>query len=145
MRVNKFVLDANIWLSYFITQQEQHLASIIFDNELIIFSCIELLHEIKRVSTYQHLEKYKLRWNSIKEFIQLSTVQFDLTYPIKNYIPQDEDDNYIIALALQTNSGFITSGDQHILSQKKALSRKFKKLEIISKAEFERRFQKSVK
>ncbi len=37
MRVKKYVLDANIWLGYFITQKEQYLAAIIFENELQYF------------------------------------------------------------------------------------------------------------
>lgn len=140
MRVKKYVLDANIWLSYFITQKEQYLAAIIFKNELIIFYSDELLQELKRVVAYRHLEKYKLDAYKIFHFIEMAAVHFELIYPIKNYIPGDEDDNYIVALALQTNSEFITSGDSHILSQKKVLERKYTKLNIISKAEFERKF-----
>ncbi|WP_188936616.1 hypothetical protein [Puia dinghuensis] len=60
--------------------------------------------------------------------------------PIKQYIPQDENDDYLIALALQTSSGYITSGDDDILSEKKNLGRRHKKLTILTKAEFERMF-----
>lgn len=140
MRVKKYVLDANIWLSYFITQKEQYLAEIIFENELTIFYCDELLQELKRVVDYKHLKKYKIDAYKISSFIQMAAVDFELIYPIKNYIPGDKDDNYVVALALQTNSGFITSGDSHILSQKKVLERKYTKLNIISKTEFERKF-----
>lgn len=52
----------------------------------------------------------------------------------------DENDNYIIALALKTNSGFITSGDKDILGEKILLERKFKKLKILTKAEFEEKY-----
>ncbi len=140
MRVKRYVLDANIWISYFITQREQYLATIIFDNELILFYCDELLEEIKRVSSYKHLKKYNIDWGMINKFIQMFAIHFSLIYPIKNYIPADEDDNYIIALALQTNSGFVTSGDTHILSQKDKLEQKYRKLKIITKKEFERKF-----
>jgi predicted nucleic acid-binding protein len=47
-----------------------------------------------------------------------------LAYPIKRYIPQDENDDYLIALALQTSSGYITSGDDDILSEKNNLERR---------------------
>ena len=63
-----------------------------------------------------------------------------LAYPIKRYIPQDENDDYLIALALQTSSGYITSGDDDILSEKNNLERRFKKLKILTKAEFEQLF-----
>jgi len=114
MRVDRFVFDNNIWVSYLISGSEQKLIDIIADNDLTVFSCDELLTEIRR--------------------------RFDITYPIKRYIPLDPDDDYLIALALQTSSGFITSGDSDILSEKVNLERKFKKLKILTKAEFERMF-----
>jgi predicted nucleic acid-binding protein len=69
----------------------------------------------------------------------VSTV-YSLKYPIKRYIPRYENDDYLIALALQTSSGYITSGDDDILSEKQTLERKYKKLTILTKAEFERMF-----
>lgn len=68
-------------------------------------------------------------------------MDFALAQPIKSYIPDDENDNYVVALALQTNSGFITSGDKHILSQKSFLETKYKKLKILTKSEFEKMFK----
>lgn len=55
-------------------------------------------------------------------------------------MPTDPDDDFIIALALQTNSGFVTSGDDDILSQKEVLEKRFSKLKIITKTEFEKMF-----
>jgi predicted nucleic acid-binding protein len=69
-----------------------------------------------------------------------ATVKFKLDYPIKRYIPKDQNDDYLIALALQTNSGFITSGDSDILSEKANLEKRFKKLKILTKAQFEEMF-----
>lgn len=60
MRVNRFVLDANIWVSYLITETEQKLINIISDNDLIVFRCDELLVEIARVLTYPRLKKYNV-------------------------------------------------------------------------------------
>ena len=140
MRVTKYVLDANIWFSYFISQQEQQLAAIILSNELTIFYCDELIEEIKRVATYKRIQKYNIEPTTVVRFIKMAAIQYSLTYPIKNYIPDDENDNYIVALALLTNSGFITSGDSHILSQKQTLEQKYSKLKIITKAAFEKKF-----
>ncbi len=57
-----------------------------------------------------------------------ATAHYNLTYPIKRYVPADVNDDFLIALALQTSSGFITSGDDDILSEKANLERKFKNL-----------------
>ncbi len=70
-----------------------------------------------------------------------ATVHYIIHYPIKRYIPSDPNDNYLIALALQTSSGFITSGDNDILSEKTNLQKKYKKLTILTKKEFEEMFK----
>jgi len=141
MRINKFVLDNNVWVSYLITRREQTLIDIISDNDLTVFSCNELLEEAKRVLSYPHLQKYKVDILYGLNVVRKATTHYELSYPIKRYIPTDADDDFIIALALQTNSGFVTSGDSDILSEKANLERKYKKLKIITKSEFESMFR----
>jgi uncharacterized protein len=63
---------------------------------------------------------------------------YEMIYPIKRFIPNDINDDYLIALALQTNAGFVTTGDKHILKEKFSLEKKYTKLQIITKAEFEK-------
>jgi putative PIN family toxin of toxin-antitoxin system len=140
MRANRFVLDANIWVSYLITETEQHLIDIIADNDLTVFRCEELLAEVVRVLQYPRLVKYDVNVSYALRMIKGATAPYEITYPIKRYIPSDKDDDYLIALALQTSSGFITSGDKNILSEKANLEKKFKKLKILTKREFEDMF-----
>jgi putative PIN family toxin of toxin-antitoxin system len=142
MRVNRFVLDANIWVSYLITEAEQKLIDIIVDNDLVVFRCEELLEEIARVLNYSRLKKYNVDIPYALRIVRKATAPCKLIYPIKRYIPSDKDDDYLVALALQTSSGFITSGDSNILEEKTRLEKKFKKLKIITKAEFEKKFIK---
>lgn len=142
MRVNRYVLDANVWISYIITQTQNKLLDQVAEGNLTIFICDELLVELKRVFKYPQLEKYKIDIPAAIGFITDISVTHHLTYPIKRYIIDDPDDDYVVALALQTNSGFITSGDRHILSAKAKLETKYKKLKILSKAEFERKIMK---
>lgn len=140
MRISRFVLDNNIWISYFITKSEDKLLHIIEKYELTIYSCDELALELRTVLNYPHLKKFDVNVSEAVKILRKATVHFKLVYPIKRYIPQDQDDDYLIALALQTSSGFITSGDSDILSEKINLERKFKKLKILTKAEFESMF-----
>lgn len=105
-----------------------------------MFICNELINELSRVLTYPHLKKYNIKLRSSIAFIKRISVFYELLYPIKRYIPKDQNDDYLIALALQTASGFITSGDSHILSEKDNLEKKYKNLKILTKAEFERMF-----
>lgn len=140
MRIDRFVLDNNIWISYLITKKEQTLIDIIADNDLTVFSCDELYEEVSRVLQYRHVEKYKVNIARALKIVKEATVYHKLSYPIKRYIPKDEKDDYLIALALQTSSGFITSGDDDILSEKANLEKKYRKLKIITKVEFEEMF-----
>jgi putative PIN family toxin of toxin-antitoxin system len=144
MRVNKFVLDTNVYISYFINQKQNDLFNIIKNNNIIIYSCDELFIELIRVFNYEHLKPYKVNVTNAIKSIKAISIYTKLNYPIKNYIPNDNADNYIIALALQTNSGFVTSGDKHILSQKSSLENKFKKLKIITKSQFEKMMIKNL-
>lgn len=142
MRVNRFVLDNNIWVSYFITKNEKALIDIIERHELTIYSCDELIHELYNVLSREHLKEYEINVPEAVKIHRRATIRFKLTYPLKRYIPKDQDDDYLIALALQTNSGFIASGDSDILAEKANLERKFKKLKILTKAQFEGMFSK---
>ena len=142
MRVNRFVLDTNIWVSYLITETEQKLVDIIADNNLTVFRCDELLVEVARVLNYSRLKRFNVDVSYAIKVVKRATAPYDITYPIKRYIPSDKDDDYLVALSLQTSSGFITSGDKNILLEKANLERKFKKLKILTKAEFEGKFSK---
>lgn len=123
MRINRFVLDNNIWVSYFITKSENRLLQIIEKNELTVYSCDELVLELRAVLNYPHLRKFAVNVSESVKILRRATVHFKLAYPIKRYIPQDQNDDYLIALALQTSSGFITSGDSDILSEKANLEK----------------------
>ncbi len=142
MRVDRFVLDNNIWISYLMTKKEQKLIDIIADNDLTVFSCNELLIEVERVLHYSHLKKYKVNVPYALKIVKTTTVHYELSYPIIRYVRTDKDDDYLIALALQNSSGFITTGDNDILLDKENLERKYKKLRILTKAEFEDMFTK---
>jgi putative PIN family toxin of toxin-antitoxin system len=142
MRVNRYVLDANIGVSYIITRTELKFAKAIVDKNLTIIICDELLEEIERVFHYPHLKQYNIHIPTALNFIRDISVNRKLTYPIKRYIPDDANDDYIVALALQTGSGYITSGDKHILSEKERLETKYKKIKILTKAEFEKNIMK---
>lgn len=140
MRSKKFVLDANICVSYFLSNNIYILLEAIAINKITVFYCQELLIEIERVLDYPHLKKYNIEIKKAINFVKKIGTFATLNYPYNQYISGDVDDSYIIALALQHNAGFVTSGDKHILSQKVILEKKYPKLKIISKSTFENMF-----
>jgi len=93
---------------------------------LVIFSCKELFEELERVLNYSYLKKFGIDIKNTLKVVRNISVIYKIEYPIRRYIPEDQDDDYLIALALQTNSGFITFGDKHILLEKSNLEQKYK-------------------
>jgi putative PIN family toxin of toxin-antitoxin system len=140
MRNKRFVLDPNIYISYFISRSQNNLAVIAIKHKLELVICHELIDEFRRVLGYPRLAKFKIDVKQAVKFLITVGTLHSLKYPIRRYIPKDQNDDYLIALALQTSSGYITSGDDDILSEKENLERKYKKLTILTKAEFEQLF-----
>ncbi|MEO6453090.1 MAG: putative toxin-antitoxin system toxin component, PIN family, partial [Ginsengibacter sp.] len=118
MRNKRFVLDPNIYISYFISQNQNYLATTILWYKIELVICDELISEFKKVIQYPRLAKFHIDKKQAVKFLETTGTIYKLNYPIKRYIPQDENDDYLIALALQTSAGFITSGDHDILSEK---------------------------
>jgi putative PIN family toxin of toxin-antitoxin system len=73
MRVNRFVLDTNIWISYFITNNHQRIIDIIDLYEIDIFSCDELISEFSKVLGYEHIKKYRL---NVRKAVKLLNPDF---------------------------------------------------------------------
>ena len=80
MRVNRFVLDNNIWISYFITNNHYRIIDIINQYEITIFSCDELIEELITVLKYKHLLKYRV--NITKAVKLLKEITTHLHLPI---------------------------------------------------------------
>ncbi|MBX2931000.1 MAG: putative toxin-antitoxin system toxin component, PIN family [Chitinophagaceae bacterium] len=140
MRNKKFVFDTNIWVTVLLNNETNFINTIVREHDIIIFYCEELLFEVSEVLQRPYFKSRNISIKNAINFIKSVGLFYKLSLPIKKYIPKDDRDDYLIALALQTNSGFVTSGDRHILSQKENLEKKFTKLKIITKAEFEKRF-----
>ena len=100
MKINRFVPDNNIWISYFITNQQKKIININDFYKIDVFSCNELIAEFNAVLHYNHIQKYKVNIPKALKLLKEITTHFTITYPIRNYIPDDKNDNYLIALAL---------------------------------------------
>jgi putative PIN family toxin of toxin-antitoxin system len=140
MRSKRLVLDPNIYVSYFITGKANYLNLIVLQHRIQLIICQELLDEIERVLQYPRLQKFGINIRQFIQFIKDISTTVILQSPLKRYITEDENDDYLIALALQHSAGFVCSGDQDILSEKIKLEKQFPKLKIITKREFEEMF-----
>lgn len=111
MRSKRLVLDPNIYVSYLITGRANYLNQIVQRNKIQLIISKELIEEIERVLQYPRLEKFGMNNKRSVQFIKEISTPVNLQYPIKRFIRQDENDDYLIALALQQSAGFVCSGD----------------------------------
>ncbi len=124
----KVVFDVNIWISYFIMGRAETLADFIIDNELIVYSCLELVDELTTVIQRDKFDKYLKapRENYLTLHHQL-TVFTEIELIFKD--SPDPDDNYLFDLALQAKADYLVTGDKKLLA--------VENVEAISLREFE--------
>ena len=113
--ITRIILDTNIWVSYFIGRNFDQIAPTILNNNLTVYSCIELEEELENV----------LNRKKIKKLLQLNTGRYlafvrNLTQPVQiNRVFRgcpDDKDNYLFDLAIQSNSEFLVTGDKRLLA-----------------------------
>ena len=93
MRNKRFVLDPNIYISYFISRNQNALAALAIKHKLELVICDELLAEFRRVLGYPRLTKFKIDIKQAVKFVTTLGTAYTLAYPIKRYIPQAENDD----------------------------------------------------
>ncbi len=101
MRNKRFVLDPNIYISYFISRNQNTLAALAIKHKLEFVVCDELIAEFRRVLGYPRLAKFKIDIKQAVNYVMTLGTCYTLTHPIRRYIPQDENDDYLIGLALK--------------------------------------------
>ena len=133
MQPERIVPDTNVILSYAISKRLSELVAIKSKFNIEIFSCDELLTELKVAIDYPQIEKYlpkEERVHIVKVFKALAIeTKIDLRYDRLS----DPKDNYIIDLAYSVKADYIVTGDREVLIQKHV-----GKIQIISPTQFKK-------
>ena len=69
MRNKRFVLDPNIYISYFISRNQNTLALLAIKHKLEFVICDELVAEFKRVLGYPKFAKFKIDVKQAVKFL----------------------------------------------------------------------------
>lgn len=72
MRNKRFVLDPNIYVSYFISGNQNFLASITIKCKIELVICEELVTEFRRVLAYPRLAKFDINIRQAVKFLLTS-------------------------------------------------------------------------
>ncbi len=124
------VLDCNIWITLTINSQLDFIADL-FDNEVIIASCVELKKEIVDVLNRPRIKKY-IGDIEIAKVVELHDLVTTYLKPGKlKPITKDPKDDYLFALALKSKANYLVTGDKLLLEVDR-----YKNTRVISFREF---------
>jgi len=111
----KIILDTNIWVSFTIGKQMEKLKGVLYNPEVDIFICDDIVIEYNDVIKRPKFRKYikQSRVQEVNEIILLATN--NKSYHSKIKISRDKKDNYLLALAKDINADYLVTGDQDLL------------------------------
>lgn len=111
----KVIIDTNLWVSFLIGQELANLKTLMVSETIQIILCGQLEEEIRRVTQRPKLRKY-FSPQKVSEFLELLAVIGSFV-EIKSevLVCRDEKDNFLLALAKDSQAEFIITGDADLL------------------------------
>lgn len=127
----KVIIDTNLWISFLIGKELANLKTLIVSGTIQVILCDQLQEEITRVTQRPKLRKY-FSPQKVNELLNLLAV-IGLFVEIKSevFICRDEKDNFLLALAQDSQANFLITGDADLLTLKE-----FEGTQIVTYQEF---------
>ncbi|MDR0926979.1 MAG: putative toxin-antitoxin system toxin component, PIN family [Ignavibacteria bacterium] len=130
MESNKFVLNTNIWITYFLNNNFRDIATIIEIKGIELCRSFPSLSELTNVLNKNKFKnKFKAPLLDYINFYLATTTHYD-TLPIFTAC-EDANDNFLFDLAIQSKTNYIVSGDKKVLTTPVVLP-----MQVITLSEF---------
>ena len=116
----RVVLDSNVILSGLMSPKGTtgRIIQAWKDNRLTLLICDAQLDEIKRVLAYPKIQK-RLNWSTEKINLFVKLIAYRSEYVditgIKAHVPQDKDDEMLLATLIAAKADYLVSGDSDLL------------------------------
>ena len=112
---HKIVLDANIWISYFINARANYLIRWIIDHDVTVYTSSELINELEEVL---NRPKFKKQFPfPVHDFIQLHKQTCEeVTITRQYHLAPDADDNFLFDLCKKVNADYLVTSDKKLLN-----------------------------
>lgn len=122
VKKKRVIVDTNCWISFLIGKNLSSLVSLLSNNRIELVLCDELLEEIREVTQRPKFAKHfpVLEVESLLSFLRLKGHLFTPSEDL--HICRDEEDNYLLALAMEANAHYIVTGDKDLLIIKEIAS-----------------------
>lgn len=123
----KVIIDTNLWISFLIGQGLANLKSLIVSETIQLIVCDQLQEEIRQVTQRPKLRKY-FSPQKVSEMLELLAIM-GLPVEIKSEVSvcRDEKDNFLLALAQDSQAEFLITGDTDLL-----ILEEFKRTKIVT-------------
>lgn len=127
----KVIIDTNLWISFLIGKELANLQTLIVSGNVQVILCEQIKAEITAVTQRPKLIKY-FSPEKVKELLDILTV-IGLLVEIKSqvFICRDEKDNFLLALAQDSQAQFLITGDADLL-----ILKEFKETKIVTYQNF---------
>lgn len=111
----KIILDTNLFISFLINDDIQFLTELFRLEKIDLIVSKELIDEISRVACRPKFSKFinKEQVDTIVHLISNFGIKVDVTSDVT--ICRDKNDNYLLALAKDSNADFLLTGDKDLL------------------------------
>jgi uncharacterized protein len=116
----RVVLDSNVILSGLMSPKGTtgQIVQAWKDNRLTLLICEAQLEEIKRVLAYPKIQK-RLNWSAEKINLFVKLLAYRSEYidisGVKAYVPQDADDEMLLATLIAAKADYLVTGDSDLL------------------------------
>jgi putative PIN family toxin of toxin-antitoxin system len=87
------------------------------EGELSLIVCPQLLEELRRVLMRSRFRRF-ISEDEAQEFVDALSVAADVRadpHPVSGLVPDDPDDDYLVALAREAGAAYLLASDQHLL------------------------------
>lgn len=115
MDQNRYVLDTNIWISYFLNGELLQFSKALSRKKIELFTSKLVIEEITDVIHQKKIAKHLI--GLLKEYIDFHEAICTIVGPPKvffNGLP-DPDENFLIDLAIEAKVPHIVTGDKKLL------------------------------
>jgi uncharacterized protein len=114
-KVNRIIIDTNLWISFLITKDFTKLDEIIFSGSGILIFSQELLDEFLVVAKRPKFRRFfssndlEAILETIQEYAEFVIVQTQIE------VCRDPKDNFLLSLSIDGNADFLLTGDNDLL------------------------------
>ncbi len=132
----KVIIDTNLWISFLIGKQLSSLKDLLVNKTIQPIFSSQLLEEINLVTKRPKLQKYfsAVKVAELIEFLQVIGLVIEVKSTVN--ICRDLKDNYLLALAKDSNADYLITGDLNLL-----IIKEFEKTKIVTYQDFYSLFQ----